>query len=175
MIQWLAPGVLESLITIYMEYLEQVDASLRISAEDARTALLSFFSLGQAFAMIVLLIIARWCQSKLYNPGGFGKEFHQLRLSAGFAAVIVALMMLCFIFSEALGRWLLVLTVPLLFAGLGFVHWFMAERKLTNGWVVAFYASLVLLFQLIYPLLASIALMDSWFNIRKRIQTIEKD
>lgn len=174
-IEWLAPGVVERLITIYMEYLEQVDVSLRVSAEDARTALLSFFSLGQAFAMTVLLIVARWCQSGLYNPGGFGKEFHNLRLSPGFAATIVALMMLCFIFSEVLGRWLLVLTVPLLFAALGFVHWFMAERKLSNGWAVAFYASLVLLFQLVYPLLASMALMDSWFNIRKRIQTIEKD
>jgi len=32
-----------------------------------------------------------------------------------------------------------------------------------------------LLFQIVYPFLASFALMDSWFDIRNRIETIQKD
>lgn len=175
MFEWLAPGVIDRLIQIYMEYLQQLDASMQVSAEDAQAVLVGFFALGQALAMMVLLIIARWCQSGLYNPGGFKKEFHQLRLSSGFAAVIVAMMMLCFVFNEVLGRWLLLLTVPLLFSGLSFVHWFMAEKKLSKSWAIVFYVALLLLFQLVYPLLASIALMDSWFNLRNRIQTSQKD
>ncbi|MBL6690189.1 MAG: hypothetical protein ISP91_07340 [Pseudomonadales bacterium] len=170
-----AAAILERFASIYVEYLAQIDSSLVMAPDQAQTVLLGFFALGQAFAMVVMLIIARWCQSALYNPGGFGKEFRALRLSPVVSGGSVAAMLVCYLFNEVLGRWLPLLTVPLVFAAIGLVHWVVKAKEMSGNWLAGFYVSMALLFQLIYPFLASLALMDSWFNIRNRIQTINKD
>ena len=170
-----AAGILDRFVQFYIDYLAQVDASIVIEPEQARKLLMGFFALGQAFAMVVMLMIARWCQSTLYNLGGFRKEFHQLRLSPMVSGSIVLAMAVCYMFGDQLGRWLPLLTVPLVFASIGLAHWFDGKPGVIErlgSWVLW---SLVLLFQIIYPFLASIALMDSWFNIRNRIETIQKD
>ena len=170
-----ATAILDGFVQFYINYLSQVDASLVIEPDQAKKLLMSYFALGQAFSMVVMLMIARWCQSALYNPGGFGREFHQLRLSPSVSGSIVVGMAVCYMFGEQLGRWLPLLTVPLVFASIGLVHWLIANRGLSKNWVGGFYGSLVLLFQIVYPFLASLALMDSWFDIRNRIKTIQKD
>jgi hypothetical protein len=129
--------------------------------------------MGQAYAMLIFLILARWWQSQLYNPGGFQKEFHQLRLSPIMSGVLIVLLLVCFSFNELLGRWIPVLTVPFVMMALSLVHWMMSYQKLTGIWVFGFYILLLMLFQVIYPLLATVALMDSWFNLRARIQSKE--
>ena len=170
-----AAGILDKFVELYVDYLAQVDPSFVIEPREAESILLGFFALGQAYAMLVMLIIARWCQSALYNPGGFREEFHQLRLSPVVSGGIVLAMLLCYAFREYLGQWLPLLTVPLIVAALGLVHWIFASRKMSKNWVAVLYASLLMLFQLVYPFLASLALMDSWFNVRNRLQTIQKD
>ncbi len=170
-----AAAILERFASFYVEYLSQIDSSFVMQPEQAQTVLLGFFALGQAFAMVVMLIIARWCQSALYNPGGFGKEFKLLRLSPMVSGGLVTAMLACYLFNDVLGRWLPLLTVPLVFAAIGLVHWIVKTKEMSSNWLAGFYVSLALLFQLIYPFLASLALMDSWFNIRNRIQTIQKD
>src|SRR3569623_1035129 len=52
---------------------------------------------GKAVAALVLglmlrLLLARWWQALLYNPGGFRREVHALRLSRGFAALALAVL-----------------------------------------------------------------------------------
>lgn len=170
-----AAGILDRFVQFYIDYLEQVDASVVIDPGQARKLLIGFFAVGQAFSMVVMLMIARWCQSALYNQGGFRNEFHQLRLSPSISGSIVLAMVVCYMFGDELGRWLPLLTVPLVFASIGLIHWLIANRELSKNWLVGFYGSLALLFQIIYPVLASLALMDSWFDIRNRIETIQKD
>lgn len=170
-----AGDILARFTAYYLDYLAQMGQADLIAERDASAVLLGFFALGQAYAMLIMLIIARWCQSALYNPGGFKKEFHQLRLSPVISAGVLAAMLLCLVFPEQLGRWLPLLTVPLIFASLGLIHWLLAFKELSKNWVAGFYAGLVLLFQLVYPFLASLALMDSWFDIRKKLQTIQED
>lgn len=172
---WIAGGLLEAFAQTYLDYIAQVDAEVVLTLEQAKSVLLGFFALGEAFAMVVLLILARWCQSALYNPGGFGKEFRALRLSPMVSGGVLLAMLVCLMFREQFGTWLPLLTVPLVFAAIGLMHWLMKTNELSKRWAVAFYATLVLLFQLVYPFLASLALMDSWFNIRNRVQMNQKD
>lgn len=173
--QWYAADILEGFVAFYMDYLQQVDANFVLEADQARTLLLGFFAFGQALAMVAMLVLARWCQSAIYNPGGFGEEFRAQRLSPGLSAGLVAVMLLCYVFNEQLGLWLPLLTVPLVVSSLGLVHWWMARKGLSTGWVTMFYISLMFLLQLVYPFLVAMALVDSWFNIRKRLQMNEKD
>ncbi len=172
-----ATEVLAVIVEWYMEYTRQLAVELQqtgdLSFAEAKNTIMGFFAMGQAYAMLVFLILARWWQSQLYNPGGFGKEFHQLRISPLVSAALVFMMLICFLFSEQLGRWIPLLTVPLVVSALAFVHWAMGSRKMSGNWVFGFYLLLLLLFQVVYPLLASLALMDSWFNLRTRFQPKE--
>ncbi|MCH8257219.1 MAG: hypothetical protein IIA75_04850 [Proteobacteria bacterium] len=172
-----ATDVLAVIVEWYMEYMRQLAGQLQqtgeLSVAEAKNSILGFFAIGQAYAMLAFLVLARWWQSELYNPGAFGKEFHQIRISPVLSTTLVVMMLFCFVFSEQLGRWIPLLTVPLIVSALAFVHWVMGTRKLSGNWVFGFYLLLLLLFQVVYPLLASLALVDSWFNLRTRIQSKE--
>lgn len=172
-----AADVLTAVVEWYLEttsrFAEQIGQPAAMSHESVRISIMAYFAMGQAYAMLVFLILARWWQSLLYNPGGFQKEFHQLRMSPVMSGILVTLILLCSVFSEQLGRWIPVLTVPLIMMALSLIHWMMGYKKLSGHWVAGFYLLLPFMFQLIYPLMASLALMDSWFNLRARIQSKE--
>ena len=173
-------GVVDQVVSAYREFMldvqsraatpEQAQALTVPAVEVTRRLLLGYFAMGYAMSMLAFLVLARWWQSLLYYPGGFQQEFHQVRLSPMVAAGLVLLVLGCFS-VEVLNRWVQVLTVPLMFAGLSFVHWFIKEKQLSNSWLVSFYF-LALLLQL-FPVLAFLALMDSWFNLRNKIRTNE--
>lgn len=117
---------------------------------------------------LLSLMLARYWQAALYNPGGFGKEFRALRLRPLLAALLLAGMLL----GPNLGAELAMLTplcsVPLVFAGVALVHGLVAQGRLQHFWLVGLYVTLVLFMQLIYPLLAVLAMVDSLFDFRGR-------
>ena len=160
---------LKSIVEWYMEFTQQ--DSTEQSFETVRKVILAVFAMGQAFAMLAFLMLARWWQSQLYNPGGFQKEFHQLRITWGFSTGIVLLLVICYVFNDSLGQWMLLLTVPLLLSGLGMVHWLIGYRKMSVRWLIIFYFLLLVFSNFFYPLVASLALIDSFLDVRKRIQT----
>ena len=156
-------------IEMYMEYAQQ--DSTEQTLETVRKVILAFFAAGQALTMLAFLMLARWWQSLLYNPGGFQKEFHQLRITWGFSTGIVLLLVICYVFNDSLGQWMLLLTVPLLLSGLGMVHWLIGYRKMSVRWLAMLYFLLLVFSEIFYPLVAAIALIDSYLDVRKRIQT----
>ncbi len=172
-----ATEVLAAIVEWYLEYTRQVAAQLQqtntVSVEAAQKSIMGFFAMGQAYAMLVFVMLARWWQSQLYNPGGFQQEFHQIRISPVLSGILVTLLMVCFAFSEQLGRWIPLLTVPLMIAALALTHWAIKHRNLSGNWVFGFYLLVLVFFQVLYPLLASLALMDSFFNLRTRFQSKE--
>lgn len=167
--EYTAADLLVMLVEFYVEFSKQ--NSIEVSSEVARKAIVGIYAMGQACGMCALLVLARWWQSQLYNPGGFQKEFHQIRMTPWFSTGIVVAMMFSFVFDDQLGRWLPLLTVPLIFSGIALVHWTIGFRKMSMNWVIAFYLLLIILSNFIYPILASLALMDSYLNLRQRIQT----
>jgi hypothetical protein len=174
-----AAGLVDEAVGLYMEVLQQAKAQLNDqqaaafvlpTADAARSVVLGFVTMGYAVSMLICLGLARWWQSVLYNPGGFQEEFHQIRLSPMVSAGLVFAVLVCFSI-EGLNRWVQVLTVPLIVAGLGFVHWFIKEKQLSGSWLVSLYIIVILL--RLFPMLAFLALMDSWFDLRKKIRTNE--
>jgi len=162
----------EALALLVDWYFEVVDTAQEVTRDQASQVLVGLFAMGHSASMLVALMLARWWQSVLFNPGGFQKEIHGLRLSPLLSAVIVGLMVLVLVLNEPVfGRWLPLLTIPLVLSGIGFVHWIVKEKNLGVSWLVAFYILLLFLIQLVYPLLASLALMDSGLNLRKRLST----
>lgn len=115
---------------------------------------------------VLCLVLGRYWQAALYNPGGFGEEFRALRLPLWMAALLVAGMLL----GPSLGLPMLapLCSVPLVFAGVALVHGLVAAKRLARFWLVGLYVTLVLFMQLVYPLLMVLAIVDSLFDFRGR-------
>ncbi len=117
---------------------------------------------------VLSLMLGRYWQAALYNPGGFGSEFRALRLPPVLAFGLLAAMLL----GPNLGLELAMLTpicsVPLAFAGLALLHGLAKQGGLAGFWLVGLYVSLLLFMQLIYPLLVVLAIVDSLIDFRGR-------
>lgn len=151
------------------------DAYQQMSAdEQARVgSLLTPVLTGLMAALLQLLsllslLLGRYWQALLYNPGGFAREFRAVRLPAPIAvALLVGIFLL-----PGLGIELAMLTplcsVPLAFAGVALLHGLVAQQRLGRFWLVGLYVSLLLFMQLVYPLLVVLAVVDSLFDFRGR-------
>ncbi|WIE51201.1 hypothetical protein [Pseudomonas sp. GM17] len=117
---------------------------------------------------VLSLIIGRYWQALLYNPGGFGREFRAIKLPLGLAMLLLA----CMLLGPNLGPQMAMLTplcsVPLVFAGLALIHGLVAQGRLARFWLVGLYVTLLLFMQLIYPLLVVLAIVDSLIDFRGR-------
>lgn len=115
---------------------------------------------------VLSVLLARYWQAALYNPGGFGQEFKRLRLPA----VIVFPLVFGMLFAPSLGIQAAILTpvcsVPLVFTGLAVIHGLVAKYRLGNFWLIGLYVGMVLFTQLTYPLLVVLAIVDSVFDFR---------
>ena len=89
----IASTVFQQLINIYNQVLVGTDGIPNIENKDLVKIMISGYSVMLYFFSIAVLSLARWCQSCLYNPSGFGSEFRSLRLSpyVSLAAVLAVL------------------------------------------------------------------------------------
>jgi hypothetical protein len=117
---------------------------------------------------LLSLMLGRYWQALLYNPGGFGREFRALRLPPAQAMLLLVGLLL----GPNLGPQMAMLTplcsVPLAFAGIGLLHGLVAQGRLAKFWLVGLYITLLLFMQLTYPLLVVLAIVDSLFDFRGR-------
>jgi len=124
---------------------------------------------------LLSLILGRYWQAVLYNPGGFGREFRALRLTKTAALVLLVCMLVGPNFGPHLAMLTPLCSVPLLFAGLALMHGLVAEKRLAKFWLVGLYVTLLLFMQLIYPLLVVLAIVDSLIDFRGRLASKDAD
>ena len=117
---------------------------------------------------LLSLMLGRYWQALLYNPGGFGLEFRALRFSPAPAMVLLAGMLLAPSLGVQAAMLAPLCSVPLVFAGIALVHGLVAQNRMSRFWLVGLYVTLALFMQLIYPLLAILAIVDSLFDFRGR-------
>lgn len=122
---------------------------------------------GTASTAVLCLLLARYWQSSLYNPGGFGEEFKALyypatvSISLAVAAIAVASL------GTQYRTWALMCVIPLNFAGLALVHARAESRGQGKGWLAGFYVAWLLL-DPVKLMVVFAAIADSWFNFRQR-------
>jgi len=155
----------ETLSGAYEQFSDEERARLGALLAPVLTGLLA--ALLQIVTLLSLML-ARYWQAALYNPGGFGSEFRALR----FPPVVAIMLLVGMLLGPSLGAQFAVLTplcsVPLVFAGVALMHGLVAQGRLPRFWLVGLYVTLVLFMQLIYPLLAVLAIVDSLFDFRGR-------
>jgi len=117
---------------------------------------------------VLSLLVGRYWQALLYNPGGFGREFRAIRFPLGLAMLLLAFMLLGPNFGSQLAMLTPLCSVPLVFAGLSLIHGLVAQKRVAGFWLVGLYVTLLLFMQLIYPLLVVLAIVDSLIDFRGR-------
>ncbi len=138
-----------------------------IEPELLRPLLLVFFGTSVAFLSVTLLMLARSWQAKLFNPGGFREEFHQLRLSWKSSAVLFSMFVLANLGPPVVQQLALFFLLPLLIAGVALVHGLVGRRKLPVAVLVIFYSALM--YPVMFQLLVIAAVADSWLDFRSRV------
>jgi hypothetical protein len=164
-----ANGYLVSLLELVQPMLQ----SMRASAPGA----LPVITTGDVAALIgvstvlwstLAVMLARWWQSLLYNPGGFRLEMWQLRLSPTITIGLVAVMLLLSKVGGDYRFWALMCVMPIVIAGLALVHGVVGRLGLGRVWIIVFYVALLIL-QPLWVVLILAAIVDSWIDIRRRL------
>ncbi len=125
------------------------------------------FGIYVALFGVVSLIIARYWQALLYNPGGFRQEFHALRMPVQLVVPLVILAALCLL-DARFKIWAWIFLVPLMIAGIALVHGLAARKKVNRVALAAFYVALILI-NPVKLLLCVAAVVDSWSDFRGRL------
>jgi len=128
---------------------------------------------GFFLQLTVSLLLARWWQALLYNPGGFRAEFHQLRLPKALSVVLLLAALLMWLQSgtdvTVLEYALILLVVAWFIQGLALAHGVVGKLGSSSGWLFGIY--LLLLFALPHTVivLAMVGIADAWFDFRARL------
>ena len=164
---------LDQMVALFGEFLAQVESQLSEGGEAVElarpTAVQIAGMLGAAVAMlsVLCLLLARYWQAALYNPGGFGSEFRELRYTPGVATALA----MGGVAIAALGleyrTWAVIVMMPLSFAGLALVHARVRARGQGSGWLFGFYMAWLLL-DPVKLMVVFAAIADSWFDFRQR-------
>lgn len=131
------------------------------------------FAASFALSVVVSLLLGRWWQGMLYNPGGFRREFHTLRLHRTVAPLAVGAVVLALLASGGLGQFMtdvsLTLSILYLFQGLAVVHGLVGQTGASVGWLVGMYTLLAIALPQIAALLALIGVLDAPLDLRARL------
>ncbi len=162
----LQPAVLDAVFQQLQPYFQQNNIQ-GLAVEQLRETMTSIIGSVYMFLAIVLTMLARWMQATLFNPGGFKNEIHLLRIEQKVAIGLLVFMLLASFEVLVPPPWILYFMLPLVFSGIGLIHAVVAKRKLPGMVLVAFY--LLLALPLVVQLVVLLALIDSWYDFRTRI------
>jgi hypothetical protein len=158
----------EVLAKALSEALPQIEGKPVIPGELIGPVLVASTAVMLQLFSVLALMLARYWQAALYNPGGFGREFRALKLPRAVMLALVAAMVL----GPFIGPQFIVLafasSLVLVLAGIALMHGLVAQGRLAGFWLVGMYVTLPLILQLIYPLLVVLAIVDSLIDFRGR-------
>ena len=112
-------------------------------------------------------LISRWWQSLLYHPGGFAKEFRDLRLPIVLLPVSVVVLVLAGMIDQIFLADLFMVTIMVyFFQGLAVMHGVLAKHSASGWWIVPIYLGLILMPQYLLTGLALVGAVDTVIRFR---------
>ncbi|KAB7628364.1 hypothetical protein [Alkalilimnicola sp. S0819] len=148
------------------QLLEVGEADWAMLREQIVPIMSGLWAVNLMLLVLIGLLLGRWWQALLFNPGGFRQEFHGLRLDWRLAVLALALWVASAFTGPGLVNDLgLVLSGIFLFQGLSLIHAVGAARDWGRGWFVLLYVLLPLILQI----LMAVGMGDAIFNWRRRL------
>ena len=131
--------------------------------------LTSTFAAALALLTVISLMMARNWQSLLYNPGGFGEEFRQIRLGKPAATgLLIGMAIAVFTNNQLITELIIVGLAIFMFQGLSLIHGIVNIRGLSGGWLIALYVLMLLLLIQMTVLLATLGVIDNFVDFRQK-------
>ena len=166
-LSWLEQNAKLILTQVYLEQDQgQLEQLLSFTARIMTGAIAVMICL----ALVISILLARWWQAVLFNPGGFQKEFHQLRLGR-----LAAWIMLMLIGLTLLGQFRLttdmatVVWLMFFFQGIAVLHALVGQMGIHVGWLALVYLLMIMMPYYTTPILSGLGLIDNWFDFRSRL------
>ncbi|WP_461516082.1 hypothetical protein [Porticoccus sp.] len=161
-------AALEEIVAKMFSQLQQQAGSEEPAFQPGRIFLLGVIGYMVALTAVISLVLGRWWQAMLYNPGGFREEFHRLRFDPKIGIALLACVAACYLLPQEYASWAGLVGLPLLLGGIALVHHTIATYQIGAHWLAIFYVGLLMIgpFSLI---LVGLGFLDSILNIRSRL------
>ena len=125
----------------------------------------AIFASGLVASLIITMLLARWWQSALFNPGGFRKEFYALRLPRILVfptlAGLLALLLAPAATSVAIRDFVILMLVLYLFQGLSAIHGFLYARARSRIWLIGMYGMFFILPHVILLFMSCVGIVNA--------------
>jgi hypothetical protein len=164
---WVAVGM--QILAPFMESggagAEELEAALIMLAPFLTGLLAGIFLL----TMVLSLVIARYWQALLFNPGAFGPEFRSLQLGRELSIAIVILVLVGQFANAPVALELaFILGVLFFLQGLAVMHGLTHAKNMSNFWLAGMYVLLVVAMPQMFLLLAAVGATDGVARLRER-------
>lgn len=168
----LLPELTAQLVEVGVSLYQQMNPEMAAELGEELEPMVRLMMIGTTGALhflmaIVATLLGRGWQARLFNPGGFQREFHDFRLSGPVTLVMVMAFAPMLGANPALAA--LVFGMPLVLAGLALVHGLVGRRNMGRFWLVVLYASVLVLGPSLLLMLMFVAILDSWLDFRARL------
>ena len=143
---------LEDLVATFNQALRQLEQDMTSDqqGELAFTSLAvpqvgALLAIGNTVVAVLAVLLGRYWQALLYNPGGFGQEFRALRLPQGAVVSLVTLGTVLWLQGDEWRVWSAVAVMPLTVVGFALVHAYAAHTDKGVTWLTLMYTLWIVL------------------------------
>jgi len=163
-----------------LAYLQQVSTDMHVNTVQQKQVVMHLSKIATGIQATLLLavnllwlLVARYWQAILYNPGALRAELHRIRMPR-WASIVLVLLGLAGLLTQfmVIVDLLPIALLAFMLAGLSLVHFIIAARKAHWLWLLVFYIILVFALPYIGMALVILALADSLLNLRQRYQAV---
>lgn len=123
--------------------------------------------------LLIELLLARWWDINVFRGGSLKQEFMFIRLSKLAAGILIALIVLALLKWPYARDALPVIVLMFAVAGLSVLHYAHHMNRQLILLLIVVYIGLVIISDRMAILLALVALVDTWFNLRQRLKQRE--
>ena len=165
-----------ALVATAQEMLNAVtsEEQTRSSVSLTESMVLGLIATILAVGSVMSLMLARWWQAGIKNPGGFQKEFHSFAIDANIAVMLILVLIAGQFFSKNTQIWADLAALPLLIAGIALVHYVVKLFNQGKQWLAFLYAGIIMLGKPVTLILVVLGLTDSLIDLRSKLEGYKK-
>lgn len=127
-------------------------------------------AIAMCFIWSLSLLLARYWQAQLYNPGGFGEEFRNIRLGKTSAIVVLVLVVLAVATrQQPIVELMMCGVVIFMIQGTSLAHAITKHFELHRIVLIVLYTLLLVLTKPIALLLVAVGIIDSFVDFREKL------